>query len=372
MKKKIRKLLDKTSCRVQLVLLIIILILNLLSWSSSLISDFYVDYIFPVWVNLYGRLTGLVPFSVGELMIIMLLTVIVLSVLLAVPSICLKRRPFGCVMRRVYVYLLRMILPVCLIMTLNCTMLYHCSKLEVPSETTKDYGKEDVLWLYNMLMERANELSLLVERDENDVPVYEGNLKKNAIRYMKAISDTYERLDGFYPITKDIANSWFLSQQYIAGYYFPFSLESNINRLMHIMNKPYTICHELAHIRGYIYEDEANFLAFVACYESGDLFFEYSGCIQVLPYVSESLMEYVDAGQISKKDVVKAGKYVLADSVFLDEKAWDKVNEESLLNTDTVSKYTQIAMDTSLKLNGVGNGVESYNDVLKLLLAYFL
>ncbi|MFQ8979614.1 MAG: DUF3810 family protein [Waltera sp.] len=43
------------------------------------------------------------------------------------------------------------------------------------------------------------------------------------------------------------------------------------------MEKPATMCHELAHIRGYIYEDEANFIAFLACVESDDSTFQYAG-----------------------------------------------------------------------------------------------
>ena len=49
------------------------------------------------------------------------------------------------------------------------------------------------------------------------------------------------------------------------------------------------MCHELAHIRGYIYEDEANFIAFLACVESDDVAFQYSGYLSVLNYVANDL-----------------------------------------------------------------------------------
>ena len=51
-----------------------------------------------------------------------------------------------------------------------------------------------------------------------------------------------------------------LNAKVIDGLYFPFSMEANYNDTMSIMNKPFTMCHELAHTHGYIFEDEANFL----------------------------------------------------------------------------------------------------------------
>ena len=45
---------------------VLIVILNIAAWNSEAFSDWYIAYIFPVWVSTYGRLTGLFPFSVGE------------------------------------------------------------------------------------------------------------------------------------------------------------------------------------------------------------------------------------------------------------------------------------------------------------------
>ena len=96
---------------------------------------------------------------------------------------------------------------------------------------------------------------------------------EQAVRAMKALGQTYDQLDGYYPKPKALLTSDFFSQQYMCGYYFPFSMEANYNDVMYIMNKPSTMCHELAHLRGYIYEDEANFISYLACTQSEDLLF---------------------------------------------------------------------------------------------------
>ena len=42
------------------------LLLNLAGWISRSFCNFYARHIFPVWVETYGRLTGLFPFSVEK------------------------------------------------------------------------------------------------------------------------------------------------------------------------------------------------------------------------------------------------------------------------------------------------------------------
>ena len=42
-----------------------------------------------------------------------------------------------------------------------------------------------------------------------------------------------------------------------------------------------------------------------------------------------------------------------------------------MIKTETVKKATQKFTDTTLVLNGVSNGFESYSDVVKLLMYYY-
>ena len=56
-------------------------LLNLIAWNSREFCDFYVKYIFPAWVNTYGRFTGLFSFSTGEIMLaVAVIAVVVLQV----------------------------------------------------------------------------------------------------------------------------------------------------------------------------------------------------------------------------------------------------------------------------------------------------
>ena len=61
------------------------------------------------------------------------------------------------------------------------------------------------------------------------------------------------------------------------GFYFPFSGEAHLNIEPPTALLPSTIAHEMAHQRGVAAELEANFVAILACAESGNAAYEYSG-----------------------------------------------------------------------------------------------
>lgn len=61
---------------------------------------------------------------------------------------------------------------------------------------------------------------------------------------------------------KPVANSWLMSRAQLTGQ-FTFTYEANINILAPDYTIPATICHELAHTRGFMREDEANFIAYL-------------------------------------------------------------------------------------------------------------
>ena len=77
-------------------ILVLMGILNALAWKSKAFCDFYVVHIYPLWVNTYGRLMGIFPFSVGEIMIAAgaFLTAIALLLAMAFVAIFLFKNIF--------------------------------------------------------------------------------------------------------------------------------------------------------------------------------------------------------------------------------------------------------------------------------------
>lgn len=367
---KVRKKLKK-SVILYLIITTMVVLLNAVAWCSTAFCDAYIKYIFPIWVNTYGRLTGLFSFSVGEILLVLgVICVVIFVLLLPVCGVARKLRKFC---RGYFVWFAWLVLVVCMIMTLNCTILYHASTFSQHyyGETKDNYTLEELIAVRNMVVEKCNELSKEMERDEQGTILYSGDIGEGAIKAMQKLGQTYDQLDGYYPHPKPLAASDFFSQQYIAGYYFPFSMEANYNQVMYIMNMPAAMCHELAHLRGYIYEDEANFISYLACVQSEDKFFEYAGYLSVLNYLDNDFYDAVggDIDAYLAQPVILPQVHI--DNVFLTQEAWDEVEEDAVLDTETVDQISDEFTDTVLVVNGVEDGILSYNRVVQLLLQYY-
>ena len=404
-----------------LSLLVFPAILNLASWAIPGFSDWYAESVFPVITAPLARLTSLLPFSVGEWMllaavlwILILLILTAAGLIAAVKARSADTRIVRAARRflRATCWLLAVVMPV---MTLNCFILYHTTPLE---ESLPGYGKEYTIAelgeLRDYIVEKCNALAEEMPRDETGEVVYEGGAAameetaREAVERLgqmsicntagpaaaadtsdsgstasgSAESDTEEaaceaenlpsvlsRLCGFQVTAKELFFSDFVSQQYIQGYYFPFSMESNYNAIMKTMNKPSTICHELAHTHGFIYEDEANLIGFLACIYSDDVIFRYSGWLSVLNYVNNSF--YANVDEATYQSHVSISDRVRFDNKFLSDEAWEEVEEDALLSTEVVKAATDTYLDTTLKANGVESGKASYTHVVELLLMYY-
>src|SRR5690606_21319492 len=64
-----------------------------------------------------------------------------------------------------------------------------------------------------------------------------------------------------FPRTKEFFPAGLLRKLGIMGIYFPFTGESYIDPSLHLLEKPFTIAHEMAHSFGITNEGEANFAA---------------------------------------------------------------------------------------------------------------
>ena len=348
----------------------VVILLNIIAWNSTAFCDAYIQWIFPIWVNTYGRLMGLVSFSVGEILLIL---GVVLAAAAALLWIFLGVRKWRQKICRCYLFFAWIFLVVCLIMTLNCFILYHASTFSETyfDQSSKEYTLEELIEVRNMVVEECNRLSQEMVRDENGNILYDKDLGEEAIQWMKKLGETYDRLEGFYPSPKPLFFSDFFSQQHMCGYFFPFSMEANYNDVMYIMNKPATLCHELSHLKGYIYEDEANFISYLACIESEDPVFQYSGYLSVLNYLDNDFYKAVGRDWNAYIQQPQIYPQVVKDNVFVIEQEWERINGKALIDTETVDAVSDVVVDATLKANGVSDGMISYNRVVTLLLQYY-
>ncbi|MBR6102360.1 MAG: DUF3810 domain-containing protein [Ruminococcus sp.] len=347
------------------------ILLNILAWCSSSFSDWYSEHIYPFWVNAFGRPIALLPFSLGEIMIIAFIVIILLTIpVMTVLLIVLKgrRKKVFKVCGLIYVWILAFIV---LTETLNCFINYHRSTFgELYGIPKTEHTNAELIELCDYLTAETNALSKQVQRAENGEFILTADLDETARKAMAALGDEFPMLGGYYVTPKPIINSFFMSQQYLMGIYFPFSLEANYNYQMYPSNIPETVCHELAHTKGFMLEDEANFIAFLACDRCDNVEYRYSGYLRALKYVLSEVKSNCTDQEISRA----YGALSMETMVDINGNSsyWQKVQEsdEGLLPSKTVAKISDAAMETSLKLNGVQDGKKSYGRMVDLLLNY--
>ena len=356
------------------VLFLEALALNVLAWKSSSFCDFYAESVFPVWSSISTRVMSVFPFSVGEGMIVLGILFLTAFAAVGFLRLTVKKawskklfRGFSCAFSWIFLALVW-------VMTCNCFLLYHSSAFEdryMEQVRSENYSKAELAVLRDYIVVNANELAEQMERDADGYLIYKGDMNQAAAEAMQRVGTDYGRLQGYYPQPKEIYFSELLSQTYMMGYYFPFSMEANYNGTMYIVNKPSVICHEFAHLKGFMQEDEANLIGYLACINSDDAFFRYSGYMSVLNYVEKEFRASIKKSQKEYAKHPQISAQVYADNLFLTQEAWQTVEKKAVVSTKTAKKVSNAATTASLKLNGVEEGMKAYDGVVKLLLDYY-
>ena len=190
----------------------------------------------------------------------------------------------------------------------------------------------------------------------------QGKLARTGKAAMEKLGEEYPALSGYYPVPKPVMVSWILAVQQLCGVYSPFTVEANYNWQMTGYNIPPTICHELSHLRGFMREDEANFIGILACTESDDAYFRYSGYLMAWVHAGNALAK-ADLESFYELHSQLCGQAV--QDLQENNEYWDQYEGK-------VAEVSNQVNDTYLKLNDQKNGVQSYGRVVDLMLAMFL
>ena len=375
----------------------LVAVIHYLSLYSEGFSDRVRRDVFRITQYMQGHISSLFSFSVGELLLCLAVLLAAGAVLFS--CVFLMKKTLRAVRRRnaaaettdedglivkkelggagfirgYFTVLLWIAGVVSVIMSINCFALYHCSSFQenyMPGKK-REYTVQEVALVRDYVVVQCNKLALEMERDESGHIIYEKDMGERGIAEMVRLGEQYPLLSGYYPTPKPLAFSGFFSQQYMMGYYFPFSMEANYNDMMYIANIPVTICHELSHVKGFLYEDDANFIGYLACVTSEEPFFCYSGYLSVLDYLNGDLYESLARSPEAYSAYEKCSPLVERDNVFLTKEAWAEVEEKSVLDTETVRQASNAFLESNLQANGVEEGIASYGKVVELLLAYY-
>lgn len=333
------------------------LILQILARKTEWFGEFYACRIYPLWERSLGRLMAFVPVSVTEVFIYIIVVVFMFSlvrILFFRKGYCWVSLGKGCLTILVLASFLFALY------TLNCGVNYYRKPFsEVEGFEVRERPVEELYSLCLKLTEDVNTYSGQMIRNRWGVSIMETNVNERAARVMTALGEQYASLSGYYPKAKPLIFSQILSWQQLSGVYSPFTIEANYNRHMTAYNIPFTACHELSHLKGFMREDEANFIAYLACMSSDEIDFKYSGSLLGWIYATNALKAADEA--LYQEITAQLNEEVWSD-LKANSEFWDRYEGRVAEISDKVN-------DTYLKANDQADGVKSYDRFVDLMLA---
>ncbi len=343
---------------------ILSVILTLLAKNTAGFAEWYSTNIYPFFVGTVGRFTSLLPFSLCE---ILLYTVIILAAVGVVYTVIRFIRGKGRrrqLMMSVLAVVISFAVSVFFVFTLFCGINYSRTPFSTVSGfTVETYTAQELADLCVYILKNANDAAEKIETDDTLIVKLDGkiNFDEECKKAMNALGEKYDSLSGFYPNAKAVIASEGMSYMKILGMYTPFTIEANYNASAPDFAKPFTLCHELSHLKGFMREDEANFIAYLACTGSDNAYVQYAGWVYALIYAANAL--YSAAGSDIYNELMS-----YAD---------DKIIAELNANSEYWKRYeTPVAAvatsvnDTYLKSQGQSDGKKSYGRFVDLMISY--
>ena len=304
-----------------------------------------------------ARLTSWIPFSLFEIVVFLLPIIVVLIILLARRAF--KRKRAG----RFILNFLSLVL-----------FIYsgHLLMLGVAYGTTS-VGTHLGLEAVDVTEDRLADAMILLRDEANALaPDIDDALGYTCIdldlgEISSLITDSYSQLSEKYSFIPDfrsnvkgVSFSVGLSYLGLTGIYTYYTGEANVNTCYPDYKLVFTSAHELAHQRGILRENEANFMAYLVLATSSDPYLRYSAALNMYQYFSSALYR-------TNPDRYYEIAEGLAETPRSDIR---RANSITLEYGDTfIADISDFVNDLFLKSNGT-EGIVSYGTVVRLALSY--
>ena len=336
-------------------------ICKVVSALSTPFADFFNRHVASAFRAASATLTSILPFSVAETMLICLVPCAILYLVWCF-TVAAKR---DTLVRQIFI-LLGVICLLFSLFMLTFGIAYDTTPLEDEIGLSVTDPSADALYEAS-----AKTLLALAKAEKSIVRAENGAAPMpytfhTMVDKLNAAYDTlyaeYEFLSPLHAPVKRIALSRPMTYTHISGVYTFWSGEANVN-----VNYPdyvvvFSTAHEMAHQRGIAPEDEANFVAYLACAASDDPYIRYCGHANMLEYLASALYD-ADAERYANEllPFYPAGlraEYTAYAEMF-------KPYRDS-----AASEVSGAVNDVYLKVQGETEGTKSYGLVVDLAVAY--
>ena len=318
----------------------------------------YAQKIFPHISALLRLITGIFPFSLGDLLYAGAVIWLFFSVRKGV--LMLRRLPAKVVIRSSFVRMLTVFLWIYTIFYAFWGLNYY--RLGIADQfklSNTAVSTDDLVMLTENLVKKVNESKKL----SSTLPIKQPtrlSLHQEAEKAYRILEKEHPFIKYRYPSFKKSMTGNLGNYIGFQGYYNPFTGESQIHFSTPSFLLPFIACHEVAHQLGYASESEANFIGFLAASKSSNVSVRYSAYMEMFMHAFQQL-------RASDSTAAKRIKTLLSREV---QKDIEEYRQHILHYRNSLQDATGIFYDFYLKQNRQKNGIRSYGDVTTWMIRY--
>ena len=339
-----------------------------LTWAASahpdLTETWFSRGIYPWLSSAWGFLPSLASFSVAQWVVVAFLATCLFFIVFYTVALVRHKGQRLAVLVRALATALAVLSVGFTIFALMCGLNYYRHTFaEDAGFTLTESSTDELAALCTQLADEMNDARDAIDGSPDAYAAARGGFEtysRESVAAMEALAVTYPALARpLYSPPKPVLFSRLMSYADIAGMYFPFTVESNINVDGPFFTIPATMGHELAHQCGFMREDEANFIGYLACKDAADPLTRYSGYSLAYDYALSALIRADRERAVAVNDG-------LSEAVRADRReraAYLKQFE------GPVAEASNAANNAYLKANQQTDGTRSYGRMVDLLLA---
>ena len=316
--------------------------------------SFYTDFSLAA-MRVLGVAFGWIPFAFWEILLVILLLSFLCGLVVAI-----KKGKGAGYLCAVLEFVTLQIMLFVLLWGLNgfAPTIGEQTGLEV-----KEYSVEELRDATAWYAQQASYYSGWVDRDEDGevlLPEF-SEMSDAGVAAYEQLARKNDRFETSIPQVKPLLGSEAFAYMGNTGIFVCLTGEAAVSTNAFALAQPFTICHEMGHSLAVTREDEANYLAFLACQTSKNVLFRYSGYYNAYLYCYEALYDQNPAE--ARKIRETCSEQLLNDIEVHTE--YDKQYEGE------VQQFAQSVNNAYIKTFDE-NGVQSYGMVVDYLIAEYL
>ncbi len=276
--------------------MITLLLHYVLSYFPEIVEEYYTKFLFVGVRYMFDYSIGLLPFSLFYFLLMFVLGSLIYRIFLWFRLVFLiKAIPFGLKLKLSIISVFSLASKIFVAFSFLWGFNYY--RMSVEDKLDLNVGElreQEVLVEFHKQRKAAADLRRQIDFKLGNIPTSK-DIPENLDAIIKADLEAVLKDIGYDPVgnppMRFIKPEGFLYSFGITGYYNPFLGEANMDRGFRPLYIPFLYAHELVHAYGFADEGTANFLAYLTCERSDNLFVKYSGRLIYLQYLAHHIKD---------------------------------------------------------------------------------